>query len=336
VRVLPAGVAVVAAAAAVAVASGASSAKQLTRTSGHAASSTIKKGHLTIDLVTSIPAGDPFYAVVAKAGQVAARNLGVTVKYVSPPTYTTSAQQMSELLQTTLAAHPDGVAMTLPFPTLVPQVKSLIAAGIPVALFNAGKNQFAQTGALAYFGENSLQEGRDMGKRLKAAGVTNVLCPDLPLGTVQALDQRCQGVAQGIAPGKETRISITQVSAVPWENAIVAAVDKDKTINGVVGLGASVSAATLAARSTLGARGKKIKWATFDLGTPTLKGVIDGQYLFAEDQQEFLQTYDAIQTVVLYDRYGLAPGTQVVSTSAPVVGKAEARALLRLAAKEYR
>jgi simple sugar transport system substrate-binding protein len=301
-------------------------------TSGDAASGK----NLTIDLITSVPAGDPFYAVVAKAGQVAAQNLGVTVKYISPSTYTTNAQDMSRLIDNAVASKPDGIAATLPLAPLASNIKSAVDAGIPTALFNTGQELLAQTGALAYYGENSLQEGTDMGQRLKAAGVKHVLCPDFPLGVVASLDERCAGVEKGIAPEKYTRVTITSTDAVQWRNAVEAAVQKDPTIDGVVGLGASVSAPTLAARTALGARGTSMKWATFDLGTTTLKGIVDGQYLFAEDQQQFLQAYDAIVAVVLNVRYGLAPGTTINSTSAPVVGQSDAQRLLTLSSQEIR
>lgn len=301
-----------------------------------AASSGTSGAGMHIDLITSVPASDPFYAVIAQAGKQAAKDLGVTVTYRSPDTYTTTPEEQARLIDNAVASKPDGIVTTLPFDALATHVKAAVAAGIPTAVINTGAEQIARTGALAYFGEASFDEGLDMGKRLKAAGVTHVLCPGLPRGTVKALDDRCDGLAAGLKPGRMSTIVIDPGNPTAMRNRVEAAVQKDNSIDGVISLGASVSAPTIAAKHQLGARGAQIKWASFDLGAPTLRGIIDGDYLFAEDQQPFLQVYDAIVAVILNKRYDLAPGANIVSTSSAVVGKQEAQRLLALSQQEIR
>jgi len=298
--------------------------------------SSSSSGDERIELITSVPASDPFFAVMAKAGKVAAEEYGIEVNYRSPATYTTTPEEQARLIDNAIATAPDGIVTTLPSEALVSHLNAASDKGIPLAVVNSGNELIDQTQALVYYGESALSAGQDMGRRLKAEGVTHVLCPTLPRGTVKTVDDRCDGLEDGIAPGKMTTTVIDPGDSIATRNRVQAAVQKDPSINGVISLGATVSAATLAAKEALGTRGEEIKWASFDLGEATLQGIIDGHYLFAEDQQQFLQVYNAIVTLILNSRYGFVPGTRIVNTSAPVVGVEEAERMLALSKDQIR
>src|SRR5947207_365928 len=92
-------------------------------------------------------------------------------------------------------------------------------------------------------------------------------------------------------------------------------------VNGILALGPTGSAPTLAALKQLGVLGN-IKLATFDLSKDVLNAIKAGDMLFAIDQQQYLQGYLPIVFLTLNNLYGLVPGGgQPVLTGPGIVDK---------------
>jgi simple sugar transport system substrate-binding protein len=105
--------------------------------------------NMTFAMVTHGAPSDTFWDIIRKGAQAAAAKDNVTLKYSSDP----DSGKQATLIQSAIDSKVDGIAITLPDPpAIAPAVKKAIAAGIPVVAFNAGINQYQQTGALAYFG----------------------------------------------------------------------------------------------------------------------------------------------------------------------------------------
>ena len=88
--------------------------------------------NLKFYVITHGQASDPFWSVVKKGVDQAAKDMGVTAIYESPTSATFDVVAMSRLIDTAVAAHPDGLVVSIPDPTgLGPSIKAAVAAGIP-------------------------------------------------------------------------------------------------------------------------------------------------------------------------------------------------------------
>jgi simple sugar transport system substrate-binding protein len=104
-----------------------------------------------IVVVTHGQASDPFWAVVKRGIDKAARDLGVTVAYQAPDSY--EAARVSRLIDTAVATKPDGLVVSIPDATGVgPSIRLAVQAGIPVVAINSGEDVYRRLGALLYIG----------------------------------------------------------------------------------------------------------------------------------------------------------------------------------------
>ena len=69
---------------------------------------------MTIEVVTHGQASDPFWSVVKNGVDQAAADLGITVNYHAPETFDIVA--MAQLIDTAVAAEPDGIVISNPDP----------------------------------------------------------------------------------------------------------------------------------------------------------------------------------------------------------------------------
>src|SRR5258708_12644003 len=113
--------------------------------------------------------------------------MGVQAIYEAPPTFDMVA--MSHLIDSAVAAHPDGLVVSIPDPNaLGPSIKAAVAAGIPVISINSGSDVAKSLGVLVHIGQTEEQAGIGGGQKMAAAGVNHALCvthdaanPPLPL-----------------------------------------------------------------------------------------------------------------------------------------------------------
>ena len=148
-------------------------------------------------VITHGQASDPFWAVVQNGAEAAAAQLGVSVTYEAPDTY--SITRMRELIRAAIASKPTGLVVSLPNPdALAPVVHAAERAGIPVISINSGSNAFARVGALLHVGEDEYAAGYAAGRRMRASHVHRTLCVIHEANNL-ALQQRCRGFAAALA-----------------------------------------------------------------------------------------------------------------------------------------
>src|SRR5713101_2251464 len=117
------------------------------QSSGNSARANIK-----FYVITHGQASDPFWSVVKKGVEQAAHDMGVTAIYEAPPTFDMVA--MSHLIDSAVAAHPDGLVVSIPDPNaLGPSIKAAVAAGIPVISINSGSDVAKSLGILVHIGQ---------------------------------------------------------------------------------------------------------------------------------------------------------------------------------------
>ena len=257
---------------------------------------------LTIEVVTHGQASDPFWSVVKNGVDQAAADLGITVNYHAPETFDMVA--MAQLIDTAVAAEPDGLVISNPDPTaLGDAIQGAVDAGIPVVSINSGVDDYADLGILTHVGQTEFIAGQGAGQRMAEAGVTNALCVNQEVGNA-ALDQRCDGFADGLGDVPSTVVGVDLADPTGAENAITAALSDDPTIDGILTLGPTGAAPALAALEGNDA----VMLATFDLSPEVLSAIEDGTVLFAIDQQQYLQGYLGVLIATQFAQYGLLPG----------------------------
>lgn len=266
-------------------------------------------GPIHIEVVTHGQASDPFWSIFVNGVNAAAADLadrGVTVNYSAPQTFDMNA--MSQLITAAVGKKPQGLVVSIPDATaLGPAIQSAVAAGIPVVSANSGSDVYKSLGILTHVGQDEYPAGKGAGEQMAAAGVKNAICINQEVGNA-ALDARCKGFADGLgSSAKSTVVQVDLNDQTGAANSIVAALQADSTIDGIMALGPTGAAPALVALNQLGKAGQ-IHLATFDLSPDVLQAIKAGTIDFAIDQQQFLQGYLPIQILTYYDLYGLLPG----------------------------
>ncbi len=264
-------------------------------------SSNPARSNLKFYVITHGQASDPFWSVVKKGVDQAAKDMGVTAIYESPASTTFDVVAMSHLIDTAVAAHPAGLVVSIPDPTgLGPSIKAAVAAGIPVISINSGSDVAKSLGVLVHVGQTEEQAGIGGGQKMGAAGVKHALCVNQEVGNA-ALALRCKGFKEGLAQtgGTITEIGVNLSSPTQTQQTIEAALQHDPSIDGILTLGPTGATPALKALQDLNKTGK-IKLATFDLSSDVLNAIKSGQMLFAIDQQQYLQGYLPIVLLTLY------------------------------------
>ncbi|HYK84806.1 MAG TPA: sugar ABC transporter substrate-binding protein [Ktedonobacteraceae bacterium] len=264
-------------------------------------SSNPARANLKFYVITHGQASDPFWSVVKKGVDQAAKDMGVTAIYESPASATFDVVAMAHLIDTAVAAHPSGLVVSIPDPAgLGPSIKAAVAAGIPVISINSGSDVAKSLGVLVHIGQTEEQAGIGGGQRMGAAGVKHALCVNQEVGN-QALELRCKGFKEGLAQtgGTVTEIGVNLSNPTQTQQTIEAAIQHDPTIDGILTLGPTGATPALKALQDLN-KTSSIKLATFDLSSDVLNAIKAGQMLFAIDQQQYLQGYLPIVLLTLY------------------------------------
>jgi simple sugar transport system substrate-binding protein len=251
---------------------------------------------ITIQMVTHGAPGDTFWDIIRKGAEAAAAKDNVKFQYSSDP----DSGKQATLIQSAIDAKVDGIAVTLPDPpAIAPTVKKAIDGGTPVVAFNAGIGDYAESGALSYFGSDESLAGEAAGKRASETGGKNLLCVIQFQGQVQ-LEARCDGVKKTFT-GKWQKIYVNGSDLPSVQSTIAAKLTQDKSIDYVVTLGAPIA---LAAIDAIKDTGSSAKLGTFDFNPQIPPKITSGELQFAIDQQPFLQGYLAIDSLWLYKTNG--------------------------------
>lgn len=259
------------------------------------------RSNLKFYVITHGQASDPFWSVVKKGVDQAAKDMGVTAIYESPASTTFDVVAMSHLIDTAVATHPAGLVVSIPDPTgLGPSIKAAVAAGIPVISINSGSDAAKSLGVLVHIGQTEEQAGIGGGQKMGTAGVKHALCVNQEVGNA-ALALRCKGFKEGLAQtgGTVTEIGVNLSSPTQTQQTIEAALQHNPTIDGILTLGPTGATPAIKALQDLNKTGQ-IKLATFDLSSDVLNAIKGGQMMFAIDQQQYLQGYLPIVLLTLY------------------------------------
>ena len=296
----------------------------------------VKRSDIKIEIVTHGQAQDGFWGVVRNGVKAGAAQMGVTANY-SAPNAESDMPGMVSLIDAAVAKKPTGLVVSIPnADALGPAIQKAVAAGIPVVSMNSGSDAFKKLGVLVHVGQTEYEAGLGAGQRFKDAGVKNARCFNQEVGN-QALTLRCNGFFMGLTGNEKGEILTGKISdPAGMQSTIAAALQSDPTIDGLLTLGPSVAKPALDA---VGASGKKVHLATFDLSADVLTAIKDGKMDFAIDQQQFLQGYLPIVILTNYAETKNLPtgnGEGLIMTGPGFVTQKDAADVIALAAKGLR
>jgi simple sugar transport system substrate-binding protein len=271
--------------------------------------------NVRITIVTHGQASDPFWAVVKRGIDEAARDLGVSVSYQAPDVF--DATRMARLIDLAVATRPDGLVVSIPDVRGVgPSVRLAVQAGIPVVAINAGSQAYRGLGVLLFIGQPEYAAGLGAGRRMAAEGVRNAICVNHEAGN-SSLVQRCRGFAAALMQvGGRTRTLTVDLQSQAQAEMRIGEAAASGGVDGVLTLGPGGAIPALEA-FTSRRLFTKVKLATFDLGPDILRALRAKRLLFAVDQQPYLQGYLPVLFLAQRKLYGLIPAAGTVVPSGP-------------------
>lgn len=287
---------------------------------------------MRVMFITHGQAGDPYWNAIKNGLAEAAKDFNADVSYQAPDVFDMVA--MSKMIDAAVAAKPDGIVVSIPdADALKNSIEGALAAGIPVIGIDSGLTKFKGLGIPAYLGQDEYEAGVSVGKRLKDAGATHIMCINMEVGNTD-LDNRCRGVKDGSGVN-ETVVPVTMTDPVDAKSRIAGALQQDQTIDSIIALGPTSAIPMLRAVEEIDAKSRLKAMATFDMTPEVLEKVADGTLLFATDAQQFMMGYLPVAMFKNYHLYGVMP-TTAWPTGPGFITKDTAMSVLELSKKGYR
>lgn len=263
--------------------------------------------------------GDPYWEVVKKGAEDAAARYDVDLTWLNPEQF--SVQKVVDLLNSAIAANPNGMLVTIIDPEAVdPPIRQAIQSGIAViAIDIPDPRQFPEKlPYLFYIGPDDYIGGRRAAETMLAEGpIDRAACAIHEQGSI-GLELRCQGFTDVIeeAGGTVDKLDIgqdpTRISQA--EQAYFAA---NPDANAILTLGPVGAIPTIQFLQDQGLVGQVIH-GTFDLDPTTNESIKDGSTLFTIDGQPYLLGYQGIEMLYLHNQYGFTLGSDIVTGPAIV------------------
>lgn len=257
-------------------------------------------------MVTHGVPSDPFWTVVKNGAEAAAETVGATLEYRAPSTF--DMAKMQQLAQAAVASKPDGLIISFTDEDALGKVvQDATDSGIPVITINSGGDVASKYGAKLHIGQSEYEAGKQAAERMQEMGVEKGLCVNHEQGN-QGLDQRCNGFIEGFGGAAEQLA--TSHDPVEIRNAIVAYLNQNKDIDGILTLGSLAADPMVKAMQEQGAT-DMFTLGTFDLSPTILEALKSGDLDFAIDQQQYLQGYLPVMFLDEYVKHGLLPAGDV-------------------------
>lgn len=257
---------------------------------------------------------DPFWGVVMKGMEDAAAALNVKAIYSGPEKF--SIEELVNLLNSAIAAKPDGLAVTITDPKALDEpLRGAIDQGIPVIAINVAdpRPEGERIPYMFYIGMDEYLGGKQAAKRMLSVRTPKrAVCAIHEVGHV-GLEARCKGFAEVMSeagvPVEKLDIGTDPTAAVEVIKSYFAKNPDTDAIQTLGPLGAIPAIQFLKESGLAG----KVLHGSFDIDEVTLGGIKDGITLFSIDQQQYLQGYMAVVWLYLYNKYLLRPANDVLT-----------------------
>lgn len=259
-------------------------------------------------MVTHGVPSDPFWSVVKNGAEAAADLLGAELEYRAPSTF--DMAKMQQLVQAAVASNPDGLILSFTDENALGSVvQNAVDNGIPVITINSGGDVARDYGARLHIGQSEYEAGKQAAERMQEMGVEKGVCVNHEQGN-QGLDQRCDGFVDGFDGNAEQLATTYDPTNI--RNAIVAYLNENSDVRGVLTLGALAADPMIRAMREQGAT-DMFTLGTFDLSPGILEALDAGELDFAIDQQQYMQGYLPVMFLDQFVKNGLLPAGDVAT-----------------------
>ncbi|MFG6176397.1 sugar ABC transporter substrate-binding protein [Halomonas sp. THAF12] len=259
-------------------------------------------------MVTHGVPSDPFWSVVKNGAEAAAETVGAELEYRAPSTF--DMAKMQQLVEAAVASDPDGLIVSFTDEdALGGVIQEASDNGIPVITINSGGDVAHKYGARLHVGQSEYEAGKRAAERMQEMGVEKAICVNHEQGN-QGLDQRCDGFLEGFDGNAEQLATTYDPTSI--RNAIVAYLNENSDVRGVLTLGALAAEPMLQAMREQGAT-DMFTLGTFDLSPGILEALEADELDFAIDQQQYLQGYLPVMFLEQHAKNGLLPAGDVAT-----------------------
>ncbi|MFC0324202.1 sugar ABC transporter substrate-binding protein [Halomonas organivorans] len=259
-------------------------------------------------MVTHGVPSDPFWSVVKNGAEAAAETVGAELEYRAPSTF--DMAKMQQLVEAAVASDPDGLIVSFTDEdALGGVIQEASDNGIPVITINSGGDVAHKYGARLHVGQSEYEAGKRAAERMQEMGVEKAVCVNHEQGN-QGLDQRCDGFLEGFDGNAEQLATTYDPTSI--RNAIVAYLNENSDVRGILTLGALAAEPMIQAMREQGAT-DMFTLGTFDLSPGILEALEAEDLDFAIDQQQYLQGYLPVMFLDQYAKNGLLPAGDVAT-----------------------
>ncbi|MFI0846330.1 sugar ABC transporter substrate-binding protein [Mesorhizobium sp. IMUNJ 23232] len=251
-------------------------------------------------------ASDPYWSVVKRGVDDAAKLTGANVEYHAPQVF--DVVEQARMMEAAIATKPDGIAVSIAdADAMRKSIQSALAANIPVVVLDSGEKTGAEMGTTLYVGTVSeYDSGKKAGERLAKDGILKVVCINHEVGNV-SLDERCQGLNDGLKPsGGGTEVVAVTPDPADVQRRTEAYLSAHPDVQAVFALGATAANPLIPMFREKELFGK-IKLYTFDISPEVLDSIVAGEMGFGMDAQQYLMGYLPVIYLVEQATHGFWP-----------------------------
>ena len=263
---------------------------------------------------------NPFFTPTQYGAADACKLLGCSYQWTGSES--SNVSQMVNALNSAVTSGADGIAVALIDPRAFnAPVEAALKAGIPVVAYNADALGNAR---LAYIGQDLFKAGEEMGKRIVAAVGAGEVALFIATPGSANLQPRIEGAEKAIkASGKPiTAHAVATGAAVAQEqSAIEAWYLSHKSAKGMYAVDGGSTESLAKVMQKLGLPAKGVKAGGFDLTEQTQKLLQEGNIEFTIDQQPYLQGFQPVVELFLYQVSGTLTGPADINTGLKFLDK---------------
>lgn len=188
----------------------------------------------------------------------------------------------------------NGLFVSIPSDKVVAAIKECENLNVPVISANSGAKKAKQLGLAHHISQLEYQAGYSAGKRLIESGMRESLCLNVEAGNV-GTQERCEGFQDAVTESPQNVTSLgTVIMQRDFDTLNLKAVqdfmgrnDADWPGVGILSTGSSAAIISVELKKLHPA----LLAASFDLSETIYNGLDDGIFLFAIDQNPFVQGY---------------------------------------------
>ena len=273
---------------------------------------------------------DPFWSRVKmgaeEAGKVAEAQ-GGSVTWLGPQNYDNLGPDAAELIRQAIDQGADAIVGPDWVPEAMdPAFQAVVAAGIPLVIYNAGGIEAAdRLGAMNYVGAVDSKSGYAAGEYLAKAGHKNGACVNTLPGAAN-IEAFCAGFNEGLAANGGTG-SVLQLPATAFGDATAVAqavrahLLENPTIDALFAIGDQDTNATISGIQQAGKTGG-VFVCGMNFNDSILANIQAGTQACAIDQQGYQQGFFAVSILNNFVNYGVTIPTREILTGPGIIDAA--------------